>query len=106
MVAKKTIFTGAGIAAVLTAIGGVITAVHGSHSTTTAIQRNSTPLVVNRPRDAKGSPLPVTVEKLPDGTPLVIVGHGAPAPCPSPSPSPTSLKMPKPSPTASPADDC
>lgn len=66
----------AGAAAALVAVTGVITAVHGTHTTTTA---NSTaPVVVNRPHDASGSPLPVTVSPLPNGQSLVIVGAEPP----------------------------
>ena len=69
---------GGGAAALIIAFTGAYTAIHGSHSTTTA--ENKTPVVINRPHDASGSPLPVTVSKLPNGTPLVIVGSGAPTP--------------------------
>lgn len=70
---------GGGLAGLIAALAAAITAVHGSHSTTTAESR--VPVVVNRPHDVNGSPLPVTVSQLPNGTPLVIVGSGTPGSC-------------------------
>lgn len=98
----------AGLAAGITATAGLVTAVYGSHSTVTNVARDDSPVVINRPRDANGSPLPVSVEKLPNGQPLIIVGNGAPGPCPSPSPTPTrsGRPSPTPSPTQTPTDDC
>lgn len=102
----KTIGGIAGVTAFLGAIAGVITAVHGSHSTNTAITRNDTPIVINRPTDAAGSPKPVTVIDRKDGPPIVIVGHGAPMPCPTVSPTPTPSPTVKPSPTPTPSPTC
>lgn len=105
---KKTVGGIAGVTAFLGAAAGVITAVHGSHSTNTAITRNDTkPIVINRPHDAKGSPLPITVVQPSQGPPIVIVGHGAPAPCvtPSPTATPRSTQSPRPTPTPTPTDD-
>jgi hypothetical protein len=70
----------AGITAAMVAAGGLYTAVHGSHSETKAISRNDTPVVINRPHDANGSPLPVTViTPGPNGgPPIVIVGAEPP----------------------------
>lgn len=97
---KATVLTGAGVGAVLTGLAAFVTSVHGSHSTQTT--EDKTPIVINRPHAANGSPLPVTVTTAPNGAPLVIVGHGAPVPCPTVTPSPS--KLPKPSP--SPSSDC
>lgn len=77
----KTKASAAGAAALVTALAAGITAIHGSHSTNTAITRNDTkPLVINRPHDVNGSPLPVQVIQPTTGPPIVIVGHGAPGP--------------------------
>lgn len=72
-----------GAAALLVAVTGLVTAVHGTHTETKAISRNDTPVVINRPHDANGSPLPVSVitPGPGGGPPIVIVGHGAPANC-------------------------
>lgn len=96
---KKKVGAGSLVAGIA-AVTGLYTAVHGSHSETKAITEDRTPIVVNRPRDASGSPLPVTVQKLPNGQPLVIVGHGAPVPCPTVTPTPS------PVPSPSPTEDC
>lgn len=102
---KKTLGGIAGVTAFLGALAGVVTAVHGSHSTTTAITRNDTkPVVINRPKDAHGSPLPVQVIQPSQGPPIVIVGHGAPCTEPSPTPTPTPTTSPTPVPT--PTDGC
>lgn len=97
---KKKVGAGSLVAGIA-AVTGLYTAVHGSHSETKAITEDRTPIVVNRPHDANGSPLPVTVTQAPNGgPPIVIVGHGAPVPCPTVTPS----QSPSPSPSPSPKD--
>ncbi len=75
----KTKAAGGGAVALVVALTGAYTAFHGTHTTNTADSK--VPVVVNRPHDINGSPLPVTVSKLPNGAPLIIVGHGAPPAC-------------------------
>jgi hypothetical protein len=79
----KTAGVVGGLVALLGAGTGLYTAVHGTHTTETAVSRNDTPVVINRPHDVNGSPLPVTiVTPGPNGgPPIVIVGHGAPGSC-------------------------
>lgn len=100
---KKKVAIGGSAVALIAALTGGYTAIHGTKSTTTAtaVTRNDTPLVINRPRDKNGSPLPVTViTPGPNGgPPIVIVGSGAPEDCPSPTATPS--PSPSPSPTAS-----
>lgn len=66
----------AGFTAALVAATGLITAVHGTHTTTSA--HTDAPVVVTRPHDANGSPLPVTASPLGNGQTLIVVGHGTP----------------------------
>lgn len=101
---KKKVGIGAGAAALVTAVAGLVTAVFGSHSTDTAVTRNDTPIVINRPHDSSGSPLPVTVVTQKSGPPIVIVGHGAPTACATPTSTPSPVQTPTPSPTETP--DC
>jgi Rieske Fe-S protein len=68
-----------GAVALIAAVTGLYTAVHGTHTTTTAVSRNDTPVVINRPHDVNGSPLPVTVVPNKGGPPIVIVGAEPPA---------------------------
>lgn len=72
--------TAGGAVALVAAATGLITAIHGSHTTTTADSK--IPVVINRPHDVNGSPLPVTITQGPNGgPPIVIVGNGAPSKC-------------------------
>lgn len=104
---KKKLAWGGGAAAAITAAATLISSVYSPHTQSTAISRNDTPIVVNRPTDANGSPRPVTVITQKAGPPIVIVGSGAPPlPCETPSPTPTSTPTPKPTPTPSPTPSC
>lgn len=108
METKQKAGIGGGVA-LIAALTGAYTAFHGTHTETTAVSRNDTPVVINRPHDANGSPLPVSiVQPSHGGPPIVIVGHGAPVPCPSPSPTPTPTPAAhrSPTPSPSPTEDC
>lgn len=80
METKQKAGIGGGVA-LIAALTGAYTAFHGTHTETTAVSRNDTPVVINRPHDVNGSPLPVTV--IPGskngGPPIVIVGAEPPS---------------------------
>lgn len=104
-ISKKMAGLGALGVAVVSATGTIVVAALQKNTSTTAISRTDTPVVVNRPRDANGSPLPVSVETLANGVPLVIVGNGNPG-CEDASPSPSPSPTPSPSPEPSPDEVC
>lgn len=81
---KRSALLGGGAAATLTAVAAVITAVYGTHSTTTTHDTSKDPVVINRPTYANGSPKPVQVIQPSDGgRPIVIVGADGPTKCPA-----------------------
>lgn len=76
----KATASGGGAAALIVGLAALITSVHGSHASTTSLDK--TPITVYRPHDASGSPLPVTVTTAPNGVPIVIVGAEHKRHCP------------------------
>lgn len=90
---KKLAAYGGGAAGVLGALAAVITAVHGSHSTTTTHDTSKDPVVINRPTDASGKKVPIHVIQPSNGSrPIVIVGADGPTPCPKVTPAPNTLR--------------